>query len=392
MQRTSTEDFYQRLTPIETFNACLDDAAYTPFPNDWTVLMSDVRDSTEAIANGEYKSVNMVGAATITAVLNACPGVDLPFVFGGDGGTIIVPPSLRRQSEKALHGLRAHCRDVFALDLRVGSIPVAELTAAAQPLLVCKYQLSPGNHLGFLSGPGHAYATDILKSPASEIDSLPPDMPMPELTGLSCRWEPLESQHGCILTLSVAPETTNAGKPIIPPAEVIAALTRILDGDMRSSAPARLANLRFKWPPKGLGIEAAAHAGLGGRVRAYMTALASSVGQLIAERLRIRMGDYDPKTYHAEMIANTDYRKLDGIVRLVLDVTPEQADAIDAYLEGQHRAGRLHYGVHRASAALMTCLVSSLADGRHIHFIDGADGGHTLAALDMKRRSHEATG
>jgi hypothetical protein len=32
----------------------------------------------------------------------------------------------------------------------------------------------------------------------------------------------------------------------------------------------------------------------------------------------------------------------------------------------------------------MTCLVFSLAQGRHVHFIDGADGGYALAALQLK--------
>jgi hypothetical protein len=32
----------------------------------------------------------------------------------------------------------------------------------------------------------------------------------------------------------------------------------------------------------------------------------------------------------------------------------------------------------------MTCLVFSLAQGRHVHFIDGADGGYALAARQLK--------
>jgi hypothetical protein len=32
----------------------------------------------------------------------------------------------------------------------------------------------------------------------------------------------------------------------------------------------------------------------------------------------------------------------------------------------------------------MTCLVFSLEQSRHMHFIDGADGGYALAALQLK--------
>jgi hypothetical protein len=34
----------------------------------------------------------------------------------------------------------------------------------------------------------------------------------------------------------------------------------------------------------------------------------------------------------------------------------------------------------------MTCLVFSLAESRHVHFIDGADGGYALAALQLKEQ------
>ena len=102
--------------------------------------------------------------------------------------------------------------------------------------------------------------------------------------------------------------------------------------------------------------------------------------------LKTTVGPVHLPTYLRELQANTDFRKYDGFLRLVLDVTPDQADAIEAYLGQGFRAGRLVYGSHRASSALMTCLVFSLKAGRHIHFIDGADGGFTTAAQAVKRR------
>ena len=33
---------------------------------------------------------------------------------------------------------------------------------------------------------------------------------------------------------------------------------------------------------------------------------------------------------------------------------------------------------------MMTCLVFSLEESRHVHFIDGADGGYALAAVQLK--------
>ena len=65
---------------------------YRPLPEGWALAVADVVSSTEAIAAGKYKSVNMAGASVITAVLNVLEGSDYPFVFGGDGAVIAVPP------------------------------------------------------------------------------------------------------------------------------------------------------------------------------------------------------------------------------------------------------------------------------------------------------------
>ena len=68
----------------------------------------------------------------------------------------------------------------------------------------------------------------------------------------------------------------------------------------------------------------------------------------------------------------------------MLDLTPEQAAAIAAHLASEHAAGRLAYGLHQAPSALMTCLVFSLDTSRHVHFIDGSNGGLALAARALK--------
>jgi Protein of unknown function (DUF3095) len=50
----------------------------------------------------------------------------------------------------------------------------------------------------------------------------------------------------------------------------------------------------------------------------------------------------------------------------------------------RHRREEIAYGLHVSDKALMTCLLFDLEAGRHVHLIDGWDGGFTLAARAMK--------
>ena len=198
--------FNNELEPFYEFGEFVELDAYAPLPDDWVVIISDVQGSTRAIEAGQYKKVNMVGASSITAVLNVCGDIEVPFVFGGDGGTLIVPGSLRDAASNALTGLRAMSQATFGLSLRVGAIPIADLRAQGTDVRVRKLELSPGNYLAMFTGGGVDLADSLLKNS-------PPGSPYlleaqagigePDLQGLSCRWEPLNPRNGCMMTIMV---------------------------------------------------------------------------------------------------------------------------------------------------------------------------------------------
>ena len=69
--------------------------------------LSDIVRSTAAIAAGRYKAVNTAAAAVIAAVANALGDEDFPFVFGGDGASIALPPErCRSRPRRARRGRR----------------------------------------------------------------------------------------------------------------------------------------------------------------------------------------------------------------------------------------------------------------------------------------------
>jgi hypothetical protein len=384
-----SEHFYRDLTPATSFAQAAQLEYYANVPDDWTVLIGDIRGSTEAIKAGNYKTVNMVGAAVITAVLNACPDNEVPFVFGGDGGAILVPAAARDAAIEALTQLQAHAQAMFGIELRAAAISMAALNAGGHTLRVMKLKLSGENYLAMFSGRGLAFADEWLKraAPGDDILITPSDAESrPGLEGLSCRWQPLQSQNGMILTIIAAARDTSAAAERQHFYDVTTALSRILGAPLELSAPVSDQSLRFKWPPAGLALETQATRGRKFYFWRQLEILLQSFIQGAVEYCEGRVGYYDAKKYRDELRHNTDFEKYDGMLRLVLDVTVEQAARIDSYFYDEYRAGRLNYGLHSSKQALMTCLVSSLKESRHIHFIDGSDGGFALAAMNLKRQ------
>ncbi|MBC2858309.1 DUF3095 domain-containing protein [Stappia sp. 28M-7] len=381
--------FYQSLPVFSDFAKVSDAAAFVPLPEDWTLLASDIVRSRDAIAAGRYKDVNMVAAAVVTAVLNVAGRMDLPFVFGGDGALIAVPPSLVDAASRALVSVRVMARETSALRLRVAAIPVAALRRAGADLRVAKFELSRGNNLAMFSGGGIELAETILKDEerVEPYRLVEPDLVEPApLDGLSCRWEPLPARRGRMVTLLVRP-TSGRVEELSGILEDLRGMLGIdLTGADPASAPVRRSSLRFRFPPAGLTLEARMVGWKRGRWRAYLVGLAACAAFVVGVATGRRLGPFEPERYLHQVALNTDFRKFDDTLRLVLDLDSREREALTGYLAREEASGRLAYGLHVSDEALMTCLVFSLEDNRHIHFIDGADGGYARAAQDFKQR------
>ena len=382
-----TDRFYQDLPVFRRFLDICDFSAYTRVPDDWVIMLSDVKGSTQAITEGRYKDVNMIGAATIIALINACKPVEVPFVFGGDGGTVLVPASMHGKCAEALCGLSRMSKRIFGLSLRVGAISVAQIRKDGHDIGIRKYELSRGNCLAMFSGSGLEYADVLLKQQTDGLNPYLVDCSSndgeADLGGLSCRWEPLQPAGGKVLTLLVKAKKASGLKP------VIVHINRITGAGLRAATPVKKTSLKFKWPPAGVKTEAGLTAGEAGFVRRYIAVLAQSLIQFLCERFGVRAGNYDPDNYRDELTTNTDFRKFDGLLRMVLDVSEDEIAAIEHYLEKQFQAGQLVYGTHISGSALMTCLLFSLENSEHVHFIDGSDGGFALAARQYKQRARQ---
>jgi hypothetical protein len=101
-------------------------------------------------------------------------------------------------------------------------------------------------------------------------------------------------------------------------------------------------------------------------------------------RFRVSVGGFVPRTYVQQVVENSDFRKYDDGLRMILDCTPELAHALTHRLATAATAGVARYGLHRQDAAMMTCFTPSALRSDHVHFIDGARGGYASAATALK--------
>ena len=81
---------------------------------------------------------------------------------------------------------------------------------------------------------------------------------------------------------------------------------------------------------------------------------------------------------------NADFRKFEDGLKMTLDCDPATRDALLATLERAQAEGSVRFGMSEQDEAMMTCIVPSFMRDDHVHFIDGAAGGYTLAASRMK--------
>ena len=385
----STRDFYRDLAPFHSFpNEVFAPQVYRPLPRDWWLIVTDIAGSTRAVERGHYAEVNYLGAACIVAVNNALPDLAVPAVFGGDGATLAVPPEARDAALVALLATSRWGRAAFALQLRVGTVPMSVLAERGDDVAVAKLEFSPGNAMAMFRGSGLDVADRLIKdddgSQGYRRDDRDTTHAAPDLSALSCRWSPMASQNGVVLCLIVQARAPGLAASDAVYREVLARIDVIAPLDSAATNPVKLSALKMRLRPDAIRKEASHEPGP--RWRRWPSVFVRHLLQALVFWFNLRPGGFDPRRYLREVSVNADFRKVAGMLRLIMDCSAVQADAIEELLDEMQRAGRLRFGAHRASHAIMTCVTPNVENGEHVHYIDGGDGGLYSAAKQLKAR------
>jgi hypothetical protein len=375
----SGDSFYGSIPVFRGFTSLMDPALYSALPDDWSVGVADIVESTKAIAAQRYKAVNMAGAAVIAAVTNALEGREFPFVFGGDGASFAVSPDDLDRARDALAATATWVRQDLDLRMRVALVPVAAIRARGLDVRVARFGPSANLSYAMFSGGGLGWAEAAMKRGEFAVPEAP-DGTQPDLSGLSCRFEEIPASRGLILSVLVVPAP---GVDPLAFRNVIEDIIMLVERSPDAGRPVPEQGPPLAWPPRGFDYEARAQRG-GPLLVRRLAVLAYSLFAYVIMRFDLKVGGFVPKTYTRQVVENSDFRKYDDGLRMILDCTPELERDLSHRLAAAAKSGVVRYGLHRQDAAMMTCFTPSALRSDHVHFVDGARGGYAAAATALK--------
>jgi hypothetical protein len=164
---------------------------------------------------------------------------------------------------------------------------------------------------------------------------------------------------------------------------VIEDVIHLVENSPDAGRPVPVGGPPLTWPPQGLDYEARATRG-GPLFKRRAGVLVYTLFAYLIMRFDINIGGFVPKAYKQQVVENSDFRKYDDSLRMILDCTPELEEALTDRLAAAARGGIVRYGLHQQDAAMMTCFTPSAIRSDHVHFIDGARGGYASAATALK--------
>jgi hypothetical protein len=374
-----SDKFYGGIPVFRGFASLMEPSLYSPLPDDWSIGVADIVESTKAIAQARYKAVNMAGAAVIAAVTNALEGREFPFVFGGDGASFAVSPDDLGRAREALAATATWVKEDLDLTMRVALVPVTAVRAQGFDVRVARFGPSANLSYAMFSGGGLGFAEAAMKRGDFAVPAAPSGA-QPDLTGLSCRFEEIPSARGLILSVLVVPAR---GADPAAFRKVIEDIIVLVERSPDAGRPVPPGGPPLKWPPAGVDYEARAQRG-GPLFKRRAGVLTHTLFAYLIMRFGISVGGFVPKTYVQQVVENSDFRKYDDGLRMILDCTPDLERALTQRLAEAAASGIVRYGLHRQDAAMMTCFTPSALRSDHVHFIDGARGGYASAATALK--------
>ena len=381
MSTKKNDLFYSRLpvNEIPLSDLLMEEHLFFSVPENWYVVITDIKNSTIAIQQGLHETINLVATGSIVAILNIAYKADLtvPFFFGGDGATFIIPPSIFDASINALLLHRKNIKNTFDLELRVGHIAVAEIYEQQEQLTISKLRTSSLFAIPVVLGNGLTYAEKKIKGPDYMFAETPNTEEEPDLSGMQCRWDRIKPPEIDFEVVSLLVIARDGVKQSMAFKKVIDKLDDIYGG-LQKRKPISVNKLKLKGTLAKIGKEMRVRIGKFNTLYLLTNWIKSSLGYFY---FKTKKG----MVYLTNLVEMSDTLVIDGKINTVISGTSKQREQLEAALNEIEMNGEILYGLYVSKESVMSCYVRNMND-RHVHFIDGAEGGYTKAATILKKK------
>lgn len=378
----SSDQFYTLLEKNElpVHEVLGQESLFHHIPDDWVVVITDIKGSTKAVEEGKHPLVNLVATGSIIAALNIARKAELsiPFFFGGDGATLILPPSLIKPVMLALTEHQENTAKNFGLDLRVGNIPVAKIYENSSKLKVSKANMNPIYTIPVILGEGLKYAEQLIKAKDYQPEPISISQESLDLEGMECRWDKIRPPKNNFEVVCLLVEARDEDRQASIFKAVLDQIEQVY-GSQQIRQPISTRQLRLQATIKRIQTEMKVK--LGSFQFAYLIEnwLKTLYGKLFFKI------DRSGKAYLDNLVKLSDTLVMDGRINTVISGNSEQRNLLIQELEKIEQQGDILFGIHASEESVMSCYVRDRKD-QHIHFIDGSGGGYTQAANMLKKK------
>lgn len=358
-----------------------DKRLFKSVPSDWHVIVTDVVNSTNAIQSGKHDDINFAATGSIITVLNLLKQngnpIKIPYFFGGDGATFIVPSNYIKPALTALNSYSNHIKKTLNLELRVGSRKVENLYNLGAQINIAKVELNENFIIPVVLGFGLKLAEKEIKAETSLKDKAEA-LGVLDLSGMQCRWNLIpppkdDNQIVCLIVNSINEENHHA---IFE--EVMNEITASF-GPLEVRQP--ISGLRLKLNLTLEKIRKEMYARLGKYDFAY----------LFKNWVLTRLGNFffkyfkSGKVYLNSIEKLSDTLMIDGSINTIISGNKNNVIRLRKRLDRMEKEGKIIYGMHITFASIMSCYVNDMKKN-HIHFVDATEGGYTTAAIQIKNK------
>ncbi|MFT4536470.1 MAG: hypothetical protein ACJA1A_002990 [Saprospiraceae bacterium] len=376
--------FYQRLKKqnkglVELLSH---EESFSHVPDDWYVFVVDIENSTLAVEGGFHEDVNLSAAGSIVAVLNEIKKTDkeikIPYFFGGDGTTFIIPSKFQKQIFSLLENYRHHVQLTTSLILRVGCVEVSEIYKLNHKIKIARFVLTKHLTVPIVLGTGLKHAEKVIKSSFVDTKQKIEKFEPVNLDGMTCRWKeigPREQEKKIVCLLAYCSEDQNQADVY---KSVVGEIDRIF-GDYKARNPISKSKLQLELSFRKIREELKITKG----AYSLLTLVINWIGSVFAN-LHFKL--FKEKIEYLKNIpTSSDTMMIDGAINTVFSGTQAKIDQFIEFIDELESVGKLNYGIHVTHSSIMSCYVESQKNN-HIHFVDGTEGGYTRAAMMYKSK------